>query len=395
MLERTSFNQINRNNKPIVLFGAGNVASKTIEKLEKSKIECIVDNASIMQGKFYDNFEVRQPTKLNNDNFILICSSGISEISNQLTNMGFKANKDFAVSPILNDQLLIDKLEKVKQTLYFTCGGVEKKEHLAGGGFYKCSINEDKITIEKLHSGTCYGITKVGPDIYFIDTNRGVFRLSEGEISKVSDLKEASRAHGFGFCANNKRFYVVCTNLDAILEYDENFKLKKKFNISQKFQTTGKTAHHCNDILVKNDSLYVTMFSSTGNWKNDCFDGCIAEFSTKTGQRLNDICSDLYMPHNVSFYDGSIHVLDSLAGHLRFNNLNIEGTFPAFTRGLSYNNGYYFIGQSKNRNHSRVMGLSNNISIDCGIIIFDPELKISRFVQFPNDIGQIHHILCV
>ncbi len=395
MLERTSFNQINRNNKPIVLFGAGNVASKTIEKLEKSKIECIVDNASIMQGKLYDDFEVRQPTKLNNDNFILICSSGISEISNQLTNMGFEANKDFAVSPILNDQLLIDKLEKVQQTLYFTCGGVEKKEPLAGGGFYRCSINEAKITLEKLHSGTCYGITKIGPDVYFIDTNRGVFRLSEDEMSKVSDLKEASRAHGFGFCSNKKRFYVVCTNLDAILEYDENFKFKNKFNVSQKFQSTGKSAHHCNDILVKNDSLYVTMFSSTGNWKNDCFDGCIAELSTKTGQRLNDICSDLYMPHNVSFYDGSIHVLDSLAGHLRFNNLNIEGTFPAFTRGLSYNNGYYFIGQSKNRNHSRVMGLSNNISIDCGIIIFDSELKISRFIQFPNEIGQIHHILCI
>ena len=60
-------------------------------------------------------------------------------------------------------------------------------------------------------------------------------------------------------------FYVVCTNLDAIFEYDKNFKLKNKFNISQKFQTTGKTAHHCNDILVKDDSLYVTMFSSTGN----------------------------------------------------------------------------------------------------------------------------------
>ena len=127
MLERTSFNQINRNNKPIVLFGAGNVASKTIEKIEKSKIECIVDNASIMQGKLYDDLEVKQPTKLNNDNFILICSSGISEISNQLKKMGFKPNKDFAVSPILNDQLLIDRLEKVKQTLYFTCGGVEKK----------------------------------------------------------------------------------------------------------------------------------------------------------------------------------------------------------------------------------------------------------------------------
>ena len=127
MLERISFNQINRSNKPIVLFGAGNIASKTIEKLEKSKIECIVDNASIMQGKLYDNFKVRPPTKLNNDNFILICSTGISEISNQLTNMGFEANRDFAVSPILNDQLLIDKLEKVEQTLYFTSEALKEK----------------------------------------------------------------------------------------------------------------------------------------------------------------------------------------------------------------------------------------------------------------------------
>ena len=71
MLERTSFNQINRNNKPIVLFGAGNVASKTIEKIDKLKVQCIVDNASIMQGKLYDGLEVKQPTKLHNDNFIL------------------------------------------------------------------------------------------------------------------------------------------------------------------------------------------------------------------------------------------------------------------------------------------------------------------------------------
>lgn len=395
MLERASFNQLNLNEKPIVLFGAGNIASKTLEKIDRTKVSYIVDNAPVMQGALYDELEVKRPTELSNGNFILICSAGISEISDQLTSMGFKANKDFSVSPILNDQLLIYRLEKVKQTLYFSSGGVEKKKPLAGGGFYKCSIDEADVKIEKLHSGTCYGITKIGPDIYFVDTNRGVFKLSEGKISKVSDLREASRAHGIGFSENNKRFYIVCTNLDAVLEYDENFNLKNRFNISQKYQSTGRTAHHCNDILVKDDSLFVTMFSSTGNWKNDCFDGCIAEFNIKTGQRLNDICTELYMPHNVSFYDGSLHVLDSLAGHLRFKNLSIEGTFPAFTRGLSYDNGYYFIGQSKNRNHSRVLGTSNNISIDCGIIIFDPELKISRFIQFPNDIGQIHHILCI
>lgn len=101
------------------------------------------------------------------------------------------------------------------------------------------------------------------------------------------------------------------------------------------------------------------------------------------------------MPHNVSYFEGSIHVLDSLPGHLRFNNLSVQGTFPAFTRGLSYDQGYYFIGQSKNRNHSKVMGVSNNISIDCGIIIFNSELNVSRFVQLPYSIGHIHHIMCV
>lgn len=101
------------------------------------------------------------------------------------------------------------------------------------------------------------------------------------------------------------------------------------------------------------------------------------------------------MPHNVSYFEGSIHVLDSLPGHLGFNNLSVQGTFPAFTRGLSYDQGYYFIGQSKNRNHSKVIGVSNNISIDCGIIIFNSELNVSRFVQLPYSIGQIHHIMCV
>ena len=38
------------------------------------------------------------------------------------------------------------------------------------------------------------------------------------------------------------------------------------------------------------------------------------------------------------------------------------------------------------------MGISNNISIDCGVVIFNPELKASRFIQFPHAIGEIHSI---
>ena len=135
------------------------------------------------------------------------------------------------------------------------------------------------------------------------------------------------------------------------------------------------------------------MFSSTGNWKLDKFDGCIAEFDINSGQRLPDVETNLYMPHNIKIINGSIHVLDSLPGHLRFNNLAVQGTFPAFTRGLGYSNGLYYVGQSKNRNFSRVIGLSNNVSIDCGIIVYDPELKVSRFLQLPYAIGEVHTIV--
>ena len=43
------------------------------------------------------------------------------------------------------------------------------------------------------------------------------------------------------------------------------------------------------------------MFSSTGNWKNDCFDGCIAEIDLETGKRSDDLIKNLYMPHQVQF----------------------------------------------------------------------------------------------
>ncbi len=39
------------------------------------------------------------------------------------------------------------------------------------------------------------------------------------------------------------------------------------------------------------------------------------------------------------------------------------------------------------------MGLSNNVSIDCGTVLFDPIIKASRFIQFPHAIGEIHSIV--
>ena len=143
------------------------------------------------------------------------------------------------------------------------------------------------------------------------------------------------------------------------------------------------------------NSLYVTMFSYTGNWKKDVFDGVALEIDLATKKLLLPVITDLWMPHNISFLDGSLTVLDSLRGELKTNNARAIGRFPAFTRGLDFDGVYYYIGQSRNRNFSKNLGLSLNISIDTAIVIFDHITKASRTIYLPQKLSEIHSILVI
>lgn len=395
-LGKTSFIEISKRiKKPIVLFGSGNISKKTIRKLGIESIAFIVDNSENLQNTTYEKLDVKSPNEISKDNYVLICSTAIREISMQLEALGLSANEDFAISPILNDILAIQELENLNVNFYFTSGSVPEDEPLAGGGLYKCVVNGLSVEISKIYSGPCYGALRVDEIIYFVDTDKGILSYDKnGLIEHKCDLPKGSRAHGISYNHSNKNFYVTCSYLDAVLEIDSNlFEIGREFKLSNKIERTKEPMHHCNDNWAIGNSLFVSMFSSTGQWKLDSFDGCIAEFDIKTGERLRDVYSGLYMPHNIMVLEGSLHVLDSLPGHLRFSNWAIQGTFPAFTRGLAYDEGLYFVGQSKNRNYSKVMGLSNNVSIDCGVIAFNPELKASRFIQFPYTIGEIHSII--
>ncbi len=396
MLSKTTFIELSRRiDRPIVLFGSGNVAKKTIRKIGKGNCAYIVDNSVNLHGESYNDLPIKAPKDIKPGVFILICSTAIGPISDQLVRLGLKPEKDFTISPILNDLLAIEELESLSKTIYFTSGSIPEDDPNRGGGLYKCTVKGLEVGLNKIYKGPCYGSVRLEEKIYFVDTDRGILEHSKnGNIDLKCELPKGSRAHGISFNQMNHKFYVTCSNLDVVLEVDrKGWKIQKEFRLSSKKGFHNEPMHHCNDNWSIENSLFVSMFSSTGNWKRDSFDGCIAEFDLNTGDRLSDVCTGLYMPHNVMMFDGSLHVLDSLPGHLRFNNFTIQGTFPAFTRGLTFNQGLYFIGQSKNRNYSKVMGISNNISIDCGIIVFNPILKASRFLQFPYTIGEIHSII--
>ena len=394
MLEKTSFNQLSKRKRRYVLFGSGNIAKKTIDKIGVNNIDFIVDNSINLQGMSFEGFNVLHPDQIKKDHFVLICSTALREISIQLKSLMLVPNQNYAASPILNDLLAIQELEELDEEFYFTSGSVPKDETLEGGGLYKCKVKGLTVNLEKIYQGPCYGAIQKGNNIYFVDTDKGIHAYNnvDGVVHKC-ELPKGSRAHGISYNKSNANFYVTCSYLDGVLEVNSNtFEINKEFKLSNKIDVSGSPMHHCNDNYAQGNSLFVSMFSSTGQWKLDRFDGCIAEFDIETGERLPDVFSGLYMPHNITIIDNSLHILDSLPGHLRFNNLSVQGTFPAFTRGLTRNKGLYYIGQSKNRNYSRVIGVSNNISIDCGVIVFNPELKASRFLQFPNTIGEIHAV---
>ena len=137
------------------------------------------------------------------------------------------------------------------------------------------------------------------------------------------------------------------------------------------------------------------MFSMTGNYQNDAFDGGVVEYDILTKEKVGPVVQNLWMPHNIQMINGSMHVLNSLQGQLLTNNFQVIGEFPAFTRGLDYDGVLYYIGQSRNRNYSKNIGVSKNTSIDAGIIVFDDETKASRFLQLPPKISEIHSILLI
>src|SRR5690606_18396230 len=123
-----------------------------------------------------------------------------------------------------------------------------------------------------------------------------------------------------------------------------------EFSISQKRQRDGEPAHHINDVLAVGGSVYVSMFSLTGNWKRGIYDGGILEFDAETLQPVGPVANGLWMPHSIELVGDSMAVLDSLRGALLKNNLQEVGRFPGFMRGLSHDGRFFYIGQSRNRN---------------------------------------------
>lgn len=396
----TSLQDINKKSegRDIVLFGSGIIAEKTARILTGKTISSIVDNASNLWGQSQLAVAIKNPDFLKTDEgknaFVIICTTSFVEVAEQLNSYGLKAETNYYVSPVMNDLRIIDELETIKKRMLFTSGSPKVDNDLYGGGVYELEVDGDEWKHKKVINGNCYGLIRFGENFISVDTELGIFEFDKNyKITRSKVLPAGIRAHGVDYSEKHQKFFVVGSYLDGVIILDKDFNILDQINVSYKRERTDKPHHHCNDCLVIEDSLYVSMFSVTGNWKRDIFDGAILEYDIETKNLIGPVIQNLWMPHNIKFIEGSIHILDSLPGQLKTNNAKVIGEFPAFTRGLAHDGIYYYIGQSRNRNYSKNIGISLNVSIDAGIIVFDSQTKASRFLQLPPKISELHSIL--
>lgn len=229
-----NFKNIN-SKENLVLFGAGYIAEKTYKNINK-KVR-VVDNLVNLQGTFRKNISnsyVESPESLDpNKDFIVICSTALDSITKQLEQYGFKENVNFCSSPLLDNYIAIQKLESYSGKFLFSSGSAPSSN--LGGGLYEAEVKEGHLEYKKLHSGFVFGIIKAKERLLFIDTDKGVMELlKDNSVRNICELPKDSRAHGISYNNSLDRYYISCSNLDAVLELNAEFQILRQIKLSSK-----------------------------------------------------------------------------------------------------------------------------------------------------------------
>ena len=144
----------NLNKRKIILFGAGDIAQKTYRITKDFQVSFIIDNAENLWNTADDtiSLDIKNPSiikKKYNKYFIIICTTSYREVANQLIDFNYELDKDFIVSPILNDLRTIDEIEQLERKLIFSSGAPSVSNKYYGGGIYLLELKKFKWTYSK------------------------------------------------------------------------------------------------------------------------------------------------------------------------------------------------------------------------------------------------------
>ncbi|MGD8117121.1 DUF4915 domain-containing protein [Vibrio sp. TRT 29B02] len=376
--------------KKIVLFGSGTVAEKNLNL----RPAFIVDNNIDLHGTFFHGIEVKPPETLkgDSDNFkVVVCTTSVGEVKKQLEHYGYVWGDNAVVASLLEERMEMSELEERKFQFLISSGLPSSVESFSGGGIYLVSETESYPEIKKIYEGNTHGLIKNGNGYVFSCQGKGlVFLNSEFKEEKVIELRAGLRPHGIR--RYNGLWVLVSSYKDSIIGVNDAGDEVFEYKFSSKIDSYESAQHHCNDLDIVGDYAYVSMFSITGNWKRNSFDGGIMEVNLVNGE-MKPVINNLTMPHSVTCDESGLKVLNSFKGTFLGSNFDVLATLPGFVRGYDSDDKYHYIGESKNRNFSRMSTGRTPVSIDTKITIIDRKFGFCRSVYLPNPISEVHSVI--
>jgi hypothetical protein len=376
--------------KKVILFGSGTVAEKNLNL----NPDFIVDNSIDLQGSFFHGIEVKSPDMLignTNEYKVIVCTTSVGEVKKQLEHYGYTWGENATVANLLSERMEMSNLENSKFKFLISSGLPSSAESFSGGGIYLVEETEQFPEIKKIYEGNTHGLTKNGEGYVFSCQGKGlVFLDSNFEEVKVIELRSGLRPHGVR--KYNDLWVLVSSYKDAVIGVNDKGEEVFEYRFSDKIDAFESAQHHCNDLDIVGDYAYVSMFSLTGNWKRNSFDGGIMEVNLITGE-MKPVINNLTMPHSVTCDESGLKVLNSFKGTFLGGNFNVLATLPGFVRGYDSDDDYHFIGESKNRNFSRMDTGRTPVSIDTKITIINKDFGFCRSVYLPNPISEVHSVI--
>jgi len=383
--------------KPIVFFGAGEIATRTAKKFGKPAWS--VDNSpSLWGGSFGEIEDIRRPgaiSEIAERVTVVICSSAEDEIRIQLREFGVD-DSDIVLSPYAKSMVSPSRLSDLQSRVLVASGGPASTQENSGGGLYEIIIDGNSVSQKKVFSASCHGITEGPNNLLLVSTDEGVITVdtSSFKIGNLAQLPRGLRPHGIAWNPQQDFFDVVGNSRDAILRFSLD-----GTHISTNYLLRGKEGsnvalHHMNDIAYSNGALYVSMFSFSGSWKSGSYDGGVYAFDAETFDALGPVVSHAKMPHSVAFNDDEIWFCNSLPGLLTKGDRDFELAFPTFARGLDFVDDLRFVGASRNRNATDALLDSGSQirEISSGFFVTIIGDGLSRFIKVKGDVPEIHAV---
>jgi hypothetical protein len=267
------------------------------------------------------------------------------------------------------------------------------------GGLFLINFHEQQYEVKKILDGEFRGIAKFGNCYVLVSGSNGIFILDK-TFNIINHKQIAGKLDFHGVSVYKDRAYIVETKTNSIGIYDLQENIEKIDEI--KLSNENHNVCHVNDLFIKKDILYVSMFSKPSIinkkffWRNflqkKCTEqGMIIEYSLR--KKVIEICQDkLFQPHSIQINNDQLYYCVS-AKFLVKKNEDVIFNCYGYTRGLAIKDQIMFIGQSKSRNLDVLTTENTNIMLNCGIYIHNISTRQSFFIEIPAE--EIYGMLIV